>query len=201
MTRLQIHRFFRTLAKQFDGEATIILTGAAAGTLLGSTRASRDIDFAIRLRRRTMARWNAVEAAIRRAVAQTTIDVNYAEDIDRWGMITLLDYPRHTRLYRRFGSLEVRLLDPAYWAIGKLTRYLDVDEQDLVMALRRQRLPWARAVRVWGRALRASPRSLAGFDFRQHVEYFLRTRGRAIWGRAFEADRAVRLFIREAGSS
>ena len=199
MTRQQINRFFQALSQQFDGEATVIVTGAAAGTLFGSPRASRDIDFAIHLRRRTPQRWQAVEEAIRRARAQTRIDVNYAEDIDRWGMITLLDYARHTHRYRRFGTIEVHTLDPVYWAIGKLTRYLHLDERDLVAALRRQRVPWVRAVRVWGRALRASHRSLAGFDFRRHVEHFLQSHGRTLWGASFDAQRAVSRFHREAG--
>jgi len=201
MTRQHIDRFFTALSRRFTGAATVIITGAAAGAVFGSPRASRDIDFAIRLRPRMGRQWEACEAAIRQAVAQTGLDVNYAEDIDRWGMISLLDYARQTRFYRRFGTIEVRVLDPAYWAIGKLTRFLQPDERDVIAVLRRQRLPWARAVRVWGRALRKSPRSLERVRFRQQVEHFLETHGRTIWGASFDAHQAVLTFHRAAGVS
>lgn len=199
MTRRDINRFFLELSRRFNGQATVMVTGAAAGTLFGNPRASRDIDFAIRLRRRSPQRWGALEAAISQAMAQTRIDVNYAEDIDRWGMISLLDYARRTTRYRRFGTIEVRVLDPLDWAIGKLTRYLEFDQRDVAAALRRRRIPWTLAVEVWGKALRASPRSLAQFDFRRHVEHFLQTYGRTLWGPSFDTQRAITRFHRAAG--
>lgn len=189
-----IDQFFQTLAEEFDQPATVILTGAAAGSLLGHIRASRDIDFAVQPARRDARTWERLAAAIERTMQQVGIEVNYAEDIDRWSSITLLDYRRHTTAYRRFGVLQVRILDPIYWSIGKLARYLALDIHDVVAVLRRHRVPLRRALAVWGRALRSSPKSAALFQFRAHVEHFLRTSGRTIWGRTFDADDAVRRF-------
>lgn len=194
MTSQQIQRFFRTLAKEWPHAARMILTGAAAGSLLGRVRPSVDVDFAVRLSRRTLAAWKDFEAAVARTTGLTGIHTNYAEDIDRWGSISLLDYTRHTRPYRTFGKLDVRLLDPAYWSIGKLSRYLDPDVRDLVAVLRRQRVPVDRLIRLWAIALRKSPRSLASTQFYQQAEHFLRAHGRAIWGRTFDAEDAVRRF-------
>lgn len=198
MTRQEIDRFFRVLAREYPGRATIILTGAAAGTLWGGARPSRDIDFAIRPMPRTPRTWTAVDAAIQRTIRMTGISANYAEDIDRWGLITLLDYPRHTRLHKRYGRLTVRVLEPAYWAIGKLTRYLAPDVQDVVTILTRHRPSAEAVVRIWGRALRHSPRSTSCELFRRQVEHFVRTRGRRIWGRRFDADVAIEQFRRAA---
>lgn len=196
MTRRQIDRFFRTLAIEMQRPGRVIVTGAAAGTLWGSTRSSLDVDFAIRVRG---AAWEAIEAAIARTIQLTGLQANYAEDIDRWGLISLLDYTRHTRLYRRFGRLEVRLLDPAYWSIGKISRYTDPDIQDLREALRHQRVPVARLIKVWAAAVRASQRSEALRLFRQQAEHFFSHHGSAIWGRHFHAADAIRQFHRAAG--
>ena len=199
MTRTQIDAFFRVLAEQWGGKAIVLLTGAAAAAIWGHVRPSVDIDFAVRVRKRGRIAWEKLEDAVGRTVRLTGIQANYTEDIDRWGLITLLDYRRHTRPYRRFGALEVRLLDPAYWSIGKMTRYLDPDVRDMVQVFKRQRVPAQRLARLWGKALKRSPRSIALSQFRRQVEHFVRSYGRPIWGREFDAERALRHFYKEAG--
>jgi hypothetical protein len=140
-----------------------------------------------------------VQDAVDRTTRLTGIPANVAEDIDRWGMITLLDYKRSSRRYRRFGDLEVRLLNPVNWSIGKMTRYLDPDVGDIVEVFRRQSVVEVRATRTWGRALRASPASTTQFQFRRNVESFLAQRGRSIWGVRFDAPRAIATFQKAAG--
>lgn len=193
-----IDRFFRILADEFGRQATLIVTGAAAGSLWGHVRPSRDIDFGVVLAGRNPQAWHAFQAAVDRTSRQTGIQVNYAEDIDRWSSITLLDWRRHAVRYRRFGKLDVRVLDPVYWSIGKMGRYFDLDVHDLVAVLTRRRIPATRLIRVWAKALRASPHSPAVFQFRVQVEHFLRVHGRGIWGRRFDADAAIRQFHRAA---
>lgn len=53
--------------------------------------------------------------------------------------------------------------------------------------------------RVWGVALKKSPRSTVLFEFRRHVEDFLRHFGYEIWGRKFDLEKAVLLFNLCAG--
>lgn len=194
MNQSQIDRFFRILARELNAPATVMVTGAAAAALWGHARPSVDIDFAITFAPAGRRRWDALEVAVQRTTQVTGIGANYAEDIDRWGAITLLDYTRHTHRYRRFGTLDVRLLDPAYWSIGKVSRYLAPDVQDMEAVLRGERVPAARAIRLWARALRASPRSTACAQFRRQVEHFLRGSGRKVWGRSFDTEAAIRLF-------
>ena len=198
MNRRQIDTFFRVLAEQSNEKVTILLTGAAAGAVWGHVRPSVDVDFAVQLRTGEKKSWEKVAAAIERTVQLTGIQANYAEDIDRWGLITLLDYKRRTRPYRRFGLLQVRLLDPAYWSVGKMTRYLDPDVRDMIQVFKRQKVPAERLARLWGRALKKSPRSAALFQFRRQVEDFLQTHGSAIWGKKFDAGKTLRRFYRAA---
>ena len=196
MTPRQIERFFHILSRELDEPVTVILTGAAAGALWGYVRPSLDIDFAIIPRRATRTNWPKIEQAIERTSRLTGISVNYAEDIDRWSSVSLMDYQRHKRLYRRFGTLELCLMDPRYWSIGKVSRYLDPDVKDLVEVLTRQRVPATRLIRLWAKALRHSPRSPSLTQFRVQAEHFLRTYGRTIWGKTFDVEQTIRQFER-----
>jgi hypothetical protein len=199
MNRRQIDTFFQVLSDEWNRKLVVLLTGAAAGTIWGQVRPSMDIDFAVQVSRKDKETWEQLEAAIERTVRLTGTQANYAEDIDRWGLITLLDYKRHTHGYKIFGPLRVRVLDPAYWSIGKMTRYLDPDIRDMIQVFKRQKVPAARLARLWGRALKRSPRSAALIQFRRQVEDFLRTYGPTIWGRKFDPGNTVRRFYREAG--
>ena len=193
MNRRQIDRFFTVLGQQLPSPATIIVTGAAAGAMWGHVRPSLDIDFAIQASPGKGA-WAKIEAAIEQTKRRTGIAANYAVDIDRWGAISLMDYRRHTHPYKVFGRLTVRALDPAYWTIGKLTRYLQPDIEDLVAVLKRRRQALEPLLRLWGLALRKSPRSASCAQFRRQVEDFLGTYGRRIWGSALDPERAILRF-------
>lgn len=197
MTRRQIDRFFAVLGRELASPARVIVTGAAAGCLWGHVRPSLDIDFAIQSAGGAR-QWPAVETAIERTTRLTGLAANYAVDIDRWGSIALLDYRRHTHRYRVFGRVTVHVLDPTYWTIGKLSRYLAPDVEDLVAVLKRRRQPVEPLVRVWGRALRRSPRSLACTQFRRQAEDFLTRHGRTIWGKTFDWHDAIARFHRHA---
>ncbi len=199
MTKEQIDRFFQTLAERLEGPATVILIGAAAGTLWGNVRPSLDVDFAIQLSGKKPQDWMNVAEAVEQTVRLTGIQANFAEDIDRWGMISLMDYRQQTRPYRRFGSLEVQLLHPVYWAIGKLNRFLVSDINDVVAVFKSQDVSAEEASQVWGQALKSSPPSAALLSFRKQVERFFKEHGRTIWGPSFDAAPAIAVFYRAAG--
>ena len=194
MNRRQIERYLTILAAQLDRPARAYLTGAAAGALWGRVRPSIDIDLGLELRSGKDRSWTIVQEAVDRTTRLTGIPASVAEDIDRWGMITLLNYRRTSRVYRRFGQLEVRLLDPVTWAIGKLTRRLDPDIRDVTEVFRRRAVPWMHAARTWGAALRASPASTSQFQFRKNVESFFAERGRTVWGKSFDPRAAIARF-------
>ena len=198
MNQKQIDRFFQTLDEAVEDAAPklrikIILTGAAAGSLMGSIRPSIDIDFEIECER---GYFKEIDAAIKKASRITGIAVNFSENIDRWSEITFLDYRRHTKAYKTFGRIEVSILLPAYWAIGKLARYLDPDVDDLVRVLKNNPLPPLELAKILGRALLESPRSSASFTFKKHVEHFFKTYGRSIWGARFDEAKCLEAFHR-----
>jgi hypothetical protein len=193
VTRRQIERFLATLAAEMRTPARAYVTGAAAAALWGGVRPSQDIDLGIET-----SDWETAQRAVERTTRLTGIPANVAEDIDRWGMITLLDYRASSRRYRRFGKLDVRLLHPTNWSIGKLTRYLDPDIRDVITVFRRQEVTFDAASRLWGRALRASPPSTVQFQFRRNVQDFFASHGRSVWGKDFDPQAALRAFERAA---
>lgn len=190
----QIENFFRVFATELAAPATVYLTGACAAALWGGVRPSQDIDFGLRLPPRSKTTWDQVYAAVQRCSRATGIPASVAEDIDRWGMITLLDYQRTSKRHALFGKLDVRLLEPAHWAIGKLTRFLEPDIIDVVTVFKRRKVVAFPALRLWGRALRASPPSTAQFQFRKNVEAFVNLHGRAAWGAKLDAAAAITVF-------
>jgi len=194
--------FFAALAVRVPCHVKIIITGGAEALLLGSSRPTLDLDFGLSVtsgRAGIETYWAEVEAAIAAASEAAQLTVQYSADIDRWSLITMPGYVRHTRPHRRYGRVTVHLLEPAYWAVQKLTRYVDSDISDLQSVLRNQRVAPLPLARVCGRSLRASPRSTALFAFRQHVEHFFRTYGPALWGPEFDPESALGVFHRAAG--
>lgn len=195
MNKTQVNKFFQALNQEIEatigGKIKIILTGAIAGILMGGNRPSIDIDFAICCDRKY---FQKVEDAIKKVSRITGIAVNFSEDIDRWSQITFLDYKKHTLLYKTFGKIEVSVLSPDYWSIGKIARYLEPDIDDLVKVLKNNRPSPLRLARLWGKALRKSPRSSASFVFKRQAEHFLRTYGSYIWGKDYDQEECLAAF-------
>lgn len=193
-----IDRFFEELDRRLDQPVQIILTGGAAGILQGVERATQDIDFEIRLKmkRRDSGRWVAVHKAIEETARATGITPEYDEDVDRWSPIALP--AKSSRLYRRVGKLEVRLLNPGLWAIGKLSRYLSSDVSDLRKVLKAARTRSSAMARLWGTALGISPASSSQGLFRKQVEAFFDAYAREIWGSKEDPEALKRLFLASA---
>ena len=194
MNSKQIDRFFSVLSRELDEPARVILTGAAAGALWGRIRMSADVDFEVRLRRSRPALWQKLEQAVERATDETGLLANFGESIDRWNMVTFLDYRQHLTAWRRFGTLRVFLMDPVFWSIGKMTRFTASDVEDVIRVFQKQNTPWPKACRTWGKALRKSPKSVELSLFRKQVDYFLKNHGKLIWGPAFPIDKALEHF-------
>lgn len=196
MKRSFVDRFFRELDREWRRPAEVILTGAVAGSLFGHVRPSVDIDFEIRAARRT---GGLLGDVIRRISEKTGVTVNYAEDISHGSMISYLDYRRKALPYKRIGRLEIQLMAPRYWTIGKMARFLELDIRDLVEVIRKKGLSADGLARLWGKALARSPLSLASGQFRDHVIYFFERYGKSVWGKGFDGSPAVRSFKKSAG--
>ena len=114
-------------------------------------------------------------------------------------MISYLNYRRSSILYKKIGQMDIRLMAPEHWTIGKMARFLEIDVNDIIKVVKKKRLRAGPLVSLWARALRASPLSLAKGQFRRNVEHFLNMHGKKLWGRNFDRQKAVNDFRRLAG--
>ena len=195
MRKALILRFFKELDQELKQPVDIILTGAAAGSLLGVVRPSLDIDFEIRPRTaRRPARFSGIRDTIERVAEKVGVAVNYSEDIRHWSMIDSLDYRKSALNYRTFGRLRLKIMEPAHWTIGKMSRFLEVDIRDVVQMIKRKRLKPEKLISLWARALRSSALSLNLGIFRGNVIHFIKRHGRRVWGESFDPEKSVVLF-------
>lgn len=189
--------FFEKLDEALQCPVEVILTGAQAAALMGHIRPSLDIDFEIKVRG---AQGPAgIEEAVKTASGKMGLAVNYSQDISHWSMIDFLDYRKKARLYKTIGRVTVKVISPEHWTIGKMGRFLEIDIRDLLKVIQKQKLAPDPLIRLWARALRASPLSLEKGRFRDHVGYFLKKYGRKLWGKGFHSEKAVQNFKRQAG--
>ncbi len=186
MRKSQIDRFFKELDRSLDQKAEIILLGAGAGHLMGHIRPSLDIDFEIRLFSKQKRK--LLEEKILQVSRQEKIAVNFSENVDHWSMISYLDYRKTAIPYKKFGKLNVKLMAPEYWTIGKLARYHVLDSNDIAAIIKKKKLKPISLVRLWKRALKSSDLSLELGQFKRHAQDFLKSYGRRLWGKNFRHE-------------
>jgi len=126
----------------------------------------------------------------------TGITPQFSEDIERWSSITFPN--KKSTLYKQIGNVELRLLDPSVWAIGKLTRFLPHDERDLRIVLRKNKSDPKYLARFWGRALGLSGMSSTQDMFRRQVLLFFKLYARSLWGPSTHPDELKTLFLQSA---
>lgn len=201
MRRRTIDAFFRELSRQLDRPARVILTGAACGSLMGHIRPSLDVDFEIRIAGagKKPSDPERLTKAVQSASRLTGLAAQYAADISRWSMIDYLDYRKTAVPYKTIGRIEIRLIEPAYWTIGKMARFLTSDIADMRKIIRSKRIPPDRLIRIWARALKSSDPCLESRLFRDHVQAFLAQNSRRLWGPKSPADQNIARFRRLAG--
>ncbi len=191
MRKRQIDFFFRELDKALHLKAEIILLGASAGSLMGHIRPSVDIDFEIRPARRVQNK-REFEEKILQTARKAAVAVNFSENVSHGSMVSYLDYRKTARDYKKFGKLNVKLIAPEYWTIGKIARYYALDAKDTAAIIRRKKLKPASLVRLWRRALDSSDLSLEIGQFKKHAVHFLKSYGRKLWGKDFKFEAYAR---------
>jgi hypothetical protein len=193
--------YFLELDRALSTPASVILTGAAAGAVYGNVRHSLDIDFEIRLKSQkgNQNRDEILAASIGAVSSKLGIAANYSDDIGHWSMIDYLDYRKTSIPYKKIGQMDIRLLAPEYWTIGKMTRFMEIDVKDILKVIKIKRLRPGPLVALWARAMRASPLSLTKGQFRRNVENFLKRHGKKLWGKSFDGEKALENFRKLAG--
>ena len=191
MNLKQANVFFASLGDELKTPLVIALTGGMAASLLADPRTTDDIDFAVLKAAKAQKDW---EAVLQKLASRHGVVLQYSEDIDRWSSVSYLDWQKHSRPWKKFENLEVRILEPLYWSIEKIARATQRDILDLEAVLKAQKIPWQKLVTLWARSLRNSPASTSLFNARKQMEGFLKESGGKIWGKSFELEAALKKF-------
>ncbi len=192
-----VDQFFSELSKRTDQPIKVIITGAMAGIILGNIRPSMDIDFEIEfssLDKPSEKMIQEIEFAIQETSKKLNIPAQYSESIQGWSQISFLDYKESSTLYKQIGKIEVRVMSPEHWSIGKMARYLELDEMDVAHVFKKHKIGWEKIIAFWGRALKSSIHSDKSREFRDHVIQFLKHKGKKIWGDNFDPNAAIDKF-------
>lgn len=186
-------RFFSALAKNWEGPVRILLLGGSAAQIYGGVRPTIDVDFEAVLLDSSN-NWEAFEKAVHSTENQTGIAAQFSENIDRWSQISYLDYRDHLRKVKNYNQIQVYLLNPYYWSIGKVTRFLDADIQDMVSVFQKQNIDPLKLGKLWLKALQESPRSTELFITKKNALHFFKSFGKKIWGSSFQEEKVSKIF-------
>lgn len=192
MKKQDIDLFFQDLAGRIQEPVALYITGGVASWLMGGQRPTQDIDFAVRGGKN----WETLSEQIYQTSQAHKIPVEFAEDISRWGMIGLANFTHKAKLYKKFASLSVYLLEPSIWSIGKISRYLTDDINDIEIVFKKQKLKPESVIKTWAKALQESPKSSEQILFIKKVQDFLKNSGPKVWGKQFDAEKCAKQFIR-----
>ena len=194
-----IDRFFIALDQRIDTSIEVLITGGAAAILFGGTRATHDIDFEVKIKispAKSAAAWPKLQQALDEAARFTGIAPQYSDDIDRWSSILMPH--KKSQPYKNIGKVQLRVLAPGLWAIGKLSRYLGSDVTDLVDIFSLVKASPSSLAQLWGSALGMSPPSSAQSEFKRHVDHFFDQYAQQIWGKKFSPVDLKRKFLQSA---
>ena len=200
MNPRQILAFFKQLDQELNARARVIVVGASAGALMGHIRPSFDIDFEIRLAKTSRGARSRLEQSILKSAETSGVAVNYSENVGGWSMINYLDYRKTAVFYKNTGKIQIKLIAPEYWTIGKMTRFLELDIQDMLKIIRRKKIPAGRLIKIWAKAANASDLSLELGQFRDHVVYFLKHYSCRLWTKTANPEKLTRSFLKAIGT-
>ncbi len=130
VTSAHLRSFLQSLGERYQGFAAIYLLGGSALCLLGSPRATLDVDYTIEVATEDRPRFQAV---LTQLAAEMRLDV---EDVPLGEFIPLPPGAHERRRpIGRFGQLDAYIFDLYSIALSKIARGFEADLDDVVFML------------------------------------------------------------------
>lgn len=111
------------------------------------------------------------------------IIVEFAVDIERWGMTALFHYREGAALYQKFGRLTVKIVDPLNIIAPKLARFIERDIEDAVILIQKFKIPRQGLLNHLEEVYQRSPASLEKGQLRGNIGRFLKKYQEELWGK------------------
>ncbi len=166
VTSVHLRAFLQRLGERYPGPATIYLLGGSALCLLGSPRATLDVDYTFEIAPEDEARFQAALAAL---AAEMRLDL---ESVSLDEFVPLPPGARERRrAVGRFGQLEVYIFDLYSIALSKVARGFEADLEDVVFMLRERLIEFGELERFFEHILPQAPRAdIIPQEFRAYFE-------------------------------
>ncbi len=144
VTSQALKNFFERLGKAFPGSGKFYLLGGSALCLLGSPRATLDIDYTFTLEG---ADPKSFEALVEQLANELRLDL---ESVPLAEFLPLpSDAYQRRRFIGRYGNLDVYLFDLYSIALSKIARGFETDLDDVVFMLREELINLAELERLF----------------------------------------------------
>ncbi|MCJ7549814.1 MAG: hypothetical protein MUQ30_09050 [Anaerolineae bacterium] len=131
VTVANLMAFLQRLGERYPGPATLYLLGGSALCLLGSPRATVDVDYTFEVAAEEAARF---QAAVNELATEMRLDL---EDVPLAEFIPLPPAAHERRqLVGQFGRLAVYIFDPYSIALSKIARGFEADLEDVIFMWR-----------------------------------------------------------------
>lgn len=172
-----IDRFFNELSSIIKRKKVdIFLLGGCALILSGLSRTTQDIDFEVKPGEEDLFE------KIQKFCSERTIAANFSEDASRWGMISISSDRSRCISYKRFGNINVYIMNPLDIIVGKMERFTTIDEEDILFLIKRYKIDSKDLINGLADGIRRSIRSEKLFTFKKVAENFLKAHSKESWG-------------------
>lgn len=152
VTVVNLRSFLQRLGERYPGSATIYLLGGSALCLLGSPRATLDVDYAVEIVPEEIEQFQVILAEL---AAEMRLDLEHV------ALAEFIPLPpeahRRRRAVGRFGQLEVYIFDPYSIALSKIARGFEADLEDVVFMLNENLIEFAELERLFEQVLPQAP--------------------------------------------
>ena len=174
-----LEEFFVDVGARLKFPLRIILTGGVATGFYAQSRFTEDLDFS--LQAGSSEKFDDAEKIFQECSQIHGIQLQYSEDIERWGPLSFLNWKTTTKTVGNFGKLKVEALDPLHFSLGKISRATDQDLEDIQAVFSAQKVKGKDVAILWAKALKTSPPSSQLINVRRQMEIFLKRQGAKLW--------------------
>ena len=163
--------FLQRLGERYGHPATLYLLGGSALCLLGSPRATLDVDYDLDLQPEARA---ALESTIAELATEMRLDV---EPVPLAEFVPLPPRPQERRRYfGRYGQLDVYIFDLYSIALSKIARGFESDLEDVLFMLRAELIEFSALEQYFDAVLPRASRT--DIDPKEFQAYFAEVKKR-----------------------
>ena len=170
ITTANLRTFFQSLSERYSGSATVYLLGGSALCLLGSPRATMDVDYTFEVAPEDVDRFRTTVAELASEMRMDLEDIPFEEFVP----IPAGAHERRLEVWR-FGQIDVYVFDLYSIALSKIARGFEADLDDVVFMPRERLIEFDELERFFKQALPLAPTTdIIPHEFQEYFDELCR---------------------------